>query len=228
MARLATPGAILAQPQGPGIGIITPNVAEIRAGAGRRACGTAFISRSFGLTPHLRRFLGPLVLVLVADAVEDLDAVAVIVMEIEVAAGEGAVAGVLVFQDREAALLDLGAGAVEILRRDDEGVVELGAVRRLRRDVVRRAPQHEMLGAALHEGELVRGAQDLAAEQVTIKGGALLVIAAGDGEMQDAFGLDHAHGCRLPICGRAPRRRASPHRAASRRAWRGWRKCPRR
>ena len=139
------------------------------------------------------RFRAPLAAFIVgrrriADALEvdELDRVAVGVVEIGVTAGEAAVALVLVQQHLDAAGFDMRERGIEILDVEHEGVMDQRIAAPVLRRMIAGARQHEILLAAAHEHRGVVLAPEGGADDLLVEPPGLVEIGHAEGEMQDA------------------------------------------
>src|SRR5207247_9228870 len=117
--------------------------------------------------------------------IDDLDAVAIGVVEIGMTAGGRGVPFLGIFDQLDAARLQDRERSVEFLRRYQEGMMMSVFAGIVRIDVMGDLCQHEIAAAALHEGVALVRAHVLAAEhfRIELRGGD--VIAYSDCEMQD-------------------------------------------
>src|ERR1051326_2063640 len=134
--------------------------------------------------------------------IDDLDAVAVGVVEVGVAARKGDVALIGIFDHLDAARLHDRQGAVEFLRLDHECVMVRVVARQVRVDVIGHFRQHEIAAAAVHEGVTVADAHDLAAEYLRVKFRRRDVVTHADREVQNSGGPNRVGGGYLRHCQR--------------------------
>src|ERR1700730_18067488 len=117
--------------------------------------------------------------------IDDLDAVAIGVVEIGVTAGERGVPFLGIFDQLDAARLHDRERSIEFLRRYQEGMMMSVFAGIVRIDVMGDLCQHEIAAAAFHEGIALVRAHVLAAEHLRIELRSGNVIAYPDCEMQD-------------------------------------------
>src|SRR4029453_1609128 len=157
------------------------------------------------------RIAGPL-------EVDELDRIAVGIVEIGVATGEAAVALVLVKQHLDALRLDIGECGVEVLSPEHEGVVDQRIPSAVRRRVIAGARQHEILLAAAHEYGAVVLPPEGRTYHLLVEASRPVEVGHAEREMQDARGLDRPRSG-IVHAGGALERRALElgHRRPSRR-----------
>src|SRR4051812_16874835 len=141
--------------------------------------------------------------------VDELDGVAVGIMEIKMPPGEAAVALVLVDQNLDAVGFEMRRGGIEVLALHQEGVMDedFAALVRRHMRVVARLGQDEILLAGLHEDRGVVLPPEGGADDIFVEAARAFEIADADGEMQDAARL-HLPRRHLPDAGLALQRRA--------------------
>jgi carboxymethylenebutenolidase len=150
--------------------------------------------------------------------VDELDRIAVGIVEIGVATGEAAVALVLVKQHLDALRLDIGECGVEVLSPEHEGVVDQRIPSAVRRRVIAGARQHEILLAAAHEYGAVVLPPEGRTYHLLVEASRPVEVGHAEREMQDARGLDRPRSG-IAHAGGALERRALElgHRRPSRR-----------
>src|SRR5262245_25177258 len=142
-----------------------------------------------------------------AMEVDELDRVAVGIVEIGVAASEAAVTLVLVEQHLDALRLRVGERGVEVCAVEHEGVVDQGIPPAVRWRVIAGARQHEILLAAAHEHGAVILPPEGRAYDLLVEAPGAVEVGHAEREMQDAAWLDRPRGGVAHAAG-APERRA--------------------
>src|SRR5439155_7397754 len=120
-----------------------------------------------------------------AVEVDELDRVAVRIVEIGVAAGEAAVALLLVQQHLDTAGLDMGERGIKVRRRQQKGMVDERVAAAVLRRVVAGAREHKILLAAAHEHGGVVAPPEGGADHILVEAARAIEIADAQREMQD-------------------------------------------